>query len=420
MRITVVAVGSRGDTQPFVALAQRLSQAGHTVRVCAGDNFADFITGYGLEFAPLGVDMHYVVNVRMPEVLESGRNIIQTLRTIAREGMVWADQMWEGVQAACVDSEALVANILGVGAYNIAERRGIPLVWVYSVPMVGRTRTAPPMLFPIQRDLGPVNRLTHRLMEFGIWQAMRRPVNKWRRESRMEPLPFFGWPFDKLRGRLVPTLYGHSPAVLPKPIDWPTHYHTTGYWFLDAPEQWQPPDHLVDFLDSGPAPIYIGFGSMSNREPEEVTEIVLAALKKSGQRGLLFTGWGGVSASDMPDDVLLMERAPHDWIFPRMAGVVHHGGVGTTAAGFRAGVPTLVVPFFGDQFFWGRKAHELGVGVQPVPRKKLDGDRLATAIQQLTEDESIRQRAAHLGQRIRAEDGCGKAVGLIDRYVRIR
>lgn len=417
MRISVVAVGSRGDTQPFVALAQRLQQAGHTVRVCAGDNFEDFITGYGLEFAPLGVDMHYVVNVRMPEVLESGRNIIGALRTISREGMAWADQMWEGTQAACEDADALLANILGVGAYNIAQRRGIPLIWLYSVPMVGRTSTAPPMLFPIQRNLGPFNRLTHRLMDFGLWQVMRRPVNKWRRESQMEPLPFFGWPFNTLHGRPVPTLYGHSPAVLPPPKDWPGHFHTTGYWFLDAPDQWQPPDQLVDFLDSGPPPIYVGFGSMSNRKPEEVTDVVLAALKKSGQRGLLFSGWGGVSASDMPDDVLLMERAPHDWIFPRMAGVVHHGGVGTTAAGLRAGVPTLVVPFFGDQFYWGKKVHQLGVGPEPLPRKKLSVDRLAIALQQLAEDQSIRQRAAELGKRIREEDGTGTAVNHINRYL---
>jgi sterol 3beta-glucosyltransferase len=170
---------------------------------------------------------------------------------------------------------------------------------------------------------------------------------------------------------------------------------------------------LVEFLVAGSPPVYVGFGSMAGRNPEKVTQIVFESLARSGQRGVIATGWGGLAVSDLPDNLFKIESIPHDWLFPQMVAVVHHGGAGTTAAGLRAGKPTVICPFFGDQPFWGRRVFELGVGPEPIPHKKLSVEKLANAIQVAVSDDDIRKRAAGLGEKIRAENGIARAVDFI-------
>ncbi len=181
----------------------------------------------------------------------------------------------------------------------------------------------------------------------------------------------------------------------------------------------QPPQALVEFLQAGPPPVYVGFGSMSNSKPEETTRLVLEALAKTHQRGIILSGWGGMHANDLPDSVFMLESVPFSWLFPRMAAVVHHGGAGTTAAGLRAGVPSIVIPFFADQPFWGRRVAELGVGPTPIPLTKLTVDRLSQAIQTAVSDTAMRQRGAELGAKIQAEDGIANAVAILEKIDRL-
>ncbi|MBM3121917.1 MAG: glycosyltransferase family 1 protein, partial [Chloroflexi bacterium] len=190
--------------------------------------------------------------------------------------------------------------------------------------------------------------------------------------------------------------------------------HVTGYWFLDPSEGWRPAADLLDFLNGGPPPVYIGFGSMVHRRPEEVAALVCDALQRSGLRAVWSAGWGGLASTRLPNSVFMTGSIPHAWLFPRMAAVVHHGGVGTTAAGLRAGVPSIAIPYFGDQPFWGRRIAELGVGPKPIPRSRLTADRLALALQSATTDTGMQARAARLGEAIRAEDGIGNAVRVIE------
>ncbi|MFC1961172.1 glycosyltransferase, partial [Chloroflexota bacterium] len=410
MKITIVALGSRGDTQPYLALAIGLQQAGYQVRVCAGDDFRDFVTGYGIEFAPVGVDIQHFINTRVPQVLETGRNTFQAIRTVIHESLAYTDVMWTGIQAACDDAQIIGTNFLGIGASCIAEQRQIPIFLMHSTPLIGRTSTAPPMLFPIQRNMGSWGNLRlHDLTEFALKQGLRNPLNQWRETAGIQPLALRQrWRFDALPNLTIPMIYAHSSAVLPRPFDWLSHWHVAGYWFLDAPPEWQPPPDLLDFLQAGDSPVYIGFGSMSGRNPEQMTHLVLDALQQSEQRGILAAGWGGLSPTDLSENVYVLDEVPHSWLFPRVAAVVHHGGAGTTAAGFRAGVPSIIVPHFGDQLFWGKRAEKLGVGVRPIPRKKLTASRLAEAIRQVIDDGPMYQRASTLGEVIRTEDGIGK------------
>lgn len=191
-------------------------------------------------------------------------------------------------------------------------------------------------------------------------------------------------------------------------------YVALGKGFVE-PGDWTPPDPLVAFLEAGPPPVYVGFGSMGSRRPEETTDLILRALARAKQRAVMLSGWSGLRKADLPDTVFMLDSIPFSWLFPRAAAVIHHGGAGTTAAGLRAGVPSLVVPFFGDQFFWGRRVAALGVGPEPIPRKELTAERLAQAIERALTDQTMRRRSADLGASIEAEDGVARAVAVVQR-----
>ncbi len=192
--------------------------------------------------------------------------------------------------------------------------------------------------------------------------------------------------------------------------------HVVGYWFRPD-EPYEPPADLAAFLTDGPPPVYVGFGSMVSRDPAMLTQTVLDALAQAGQRGIILGGWAGLAQSDLPPTVLRLESVPHDWLFPQVAAVVHHGGVGTTHAGLRAGRPSVIVPFFGDQPFWADRVYALGAGPSPIPRSGLTADTLARAIDQSVSDEPMARRAADIGQQVRGEDGVGEAVALVEAFI---
>ncbi|WP_375431814.1 glycosyltransferase [uncultured Friedmanniella sp.] len=208
--------------------------------------------------------------------------------------------------------------------------------------------------------------------------------------------------------RDLPALYGFSPLVVPQPTEWCAGRKVTGYWTLPQRADWVPPNDLLDFIAAGPAPVAIGFGSMASRDPEALTALVVDAVRRAGVRAVLLSGWGGLAGS-AADDLITVEEVPHEWLYPQVAAVVHHGCAGNTGATFRAGVPAVVVPFAVDQPFWGSRVAALGTGPTPIPRKALTAPRLAAALREV-EDPALRRRAADLGVRIRAEDGVGAAV----------
>jgi sterol 3beta-glucosyltransferase len=395
MHITILAFGSRGDVQPCVALGLGLQRVGHKARLVALDQFKAFVESRGLDFFSLGVDLH-------------------DLRKAGREFKPNMERMQESFWQASRGTEAIIFSTLGINGYHVAEKLEIPCLWALTIPIYGRTRTRPALLPPLPLGSG-YNLLAHIITEQGTQQTIGRLFNSWRQARLgLPPIQLHRWPYTELRGQPVPMLYCYSPAVLPKPPDWSEHAHVTGYWFLDHPADWRPPADLVDYLESGPPPIYAGFGSIT-RDPEKTSRIVLDALRQSGQRGVMATDWGGLSQSDLPDDVFVTQPVPHDWLFPRMAAVVHHGGAGTTGAGLRAGVPSIIVPVSNDQPFWARRVNALGAGPTPISRKRLTADRLAHTIGVALRDESIRKRAAELGERIRAEDGVANAVRIINQ-----
>jgi len=419
VKVTILAVGSRGDVQPYVALGQGLAKIGHRVRLAAYLDYEPLVRRYGLDFAPLRVDLRQLLESGTLQAwLETGRN---PLAFVTYLGRMAGDMLW-GMLAdcwdACLGSDGIVFSNLGFAGYHIAERLGVPCLSAVLQPM-GRTRAFPSVTTPRVLPLGGLgNLLTHTIEEQLLWQTVREPVNRWRRETLgLRPLSWRG-PFAAVYAQRVPYLFGYSPHVLAKPADWPSWYDVTGYWFLDRPPEWQPPADLVAFLQAGPAPVYVGMGSIRPRHPNAFLALAVEALRGAGRRGVLLSGYSGNGSGRLAEDMYVVQDVPHDWLFPQMAAVVHHGGAGTTAAALRAGVPSVTIPFFADQPFWARRSQDLGVALPPLPRKGLSVQRLAAAIHDATGDADLRAHAAALGERIRAEDGVATAAKLVDQHLR--
>ena len=417
MQITIIAGGSRGDVQPYVALGKGLKEAGHTVRVLAPQDYQDLITAYGLEFFDMGGGVKTMAQSQIQDIVEQG-NILKILAVTGKGAQQLALQSATQGLVACQGSDLILAGFAGLSnGLALAEKLSIPFLQAHLMPFTP-TSEFPSVLtpqLPQTRLTRWANSLSHRFAQQMMWQMLRAADNKARAQVlKMTPAPFWG-PFASLRQESQPMIYGYSPHVIPPPADWPDYIHVTGYWFLEPPPGWEPPSDLVQFLQAGPPPVYVGFGSMLSRKPEETADLVLKALARAGQRAVLSSGWGGLKKEHVPETVCMVGSIPHSWLFPKMATVVHHGGAGTTGAGLRAGIPSIITPFFGDQPFWGHRVYELGVGPKPIPRQRLTVEHLADAIQRAVSDTAIRENAARLGERIRAEDGIARAVAIIEQ-----
>jgi UDP:flavonoid glycosyltransferase YjiC (YdhE family) len=435
MRIVIVVVGSRGDVQPCVALGAGLRDAGCDVLVAAPGPFEGFVTASGLVFTALPVDPSGLLGGAAGRAwVESGRSPIGFLRGLRDLAMPLLEPFADAVAAACTGADAIVYTTLAFPGWHVAQAAGVPAIQVAFAP-VSPTAAFPPLLFPPVfagrdpwRRTAPAalarayHRAGHVLFAQTLWLPLRARLNAWRR-SRLG-LPPAGLRSPALQverdGELL--LQAFSPTVIPPPPDWGPHVVTTGYWFLDAPVDRRPPDHVAAFVADAPPPVSIGMGSMTGRDPAGLAGIAVEALRRTGQRGVLLSGWAELGATvraAAPDDVdlLVVDELPHDWLFPRVIAAVHHGGAGTTAASLRAGTPTVVVPHFGDQPLWGDRVYALGAGPAPVPRRELTSRRLAHAISAAVHDTRIRDRAAEVGRAVRAERGVERAVERIMRIV---
>ncbi len=422
MNIFIVTVGSRGDVQPFVALGKGLKAAGHNVTLCASANFETFVTENGLTYAHMDDELITMMKSDTGRaIVEEATNVFKMLvlgfRLMKRmTPMQRAMQQDAWAAAREADPDIIIYHPKMHTAPDFAEKLGVPCMLTLPLPMLVPTSEHASFGFPQWRLGGRYNRLTHTLVLKVSEAFTRRYVKRWRKEHGLSPLPRGHDCLHTAQGAPIPVMHCYSRHVGAHPSDWPDWVTVTGYWFLDRTEDWTPPQGLVDFLDAGPPPVYVGFGSIAGRSPEQTTRTVIEALELAGARGILATGWGGLDAGDLPETVFQIDAAPHDWLFPRVGAVVHHGGAGTTAAGLRFGRPTIVCPFFADQPYWGRRVHELGVGPEPIPQKKLTAEKLAAAIADALQNADMQQKAAALAQEISTEDGIANALAFIETY----
>ncbi len=412
MRIAIVAAGSRGDVEPYIALGKGLKKAGHYVRLMSHQNFDSLVSSHGLDFSGIAGNVQEVAqSTEMSGRAEKG-SFLSVISQMKKEAEIQAVEAAKTGILTCQGMDIMLSGVGGLFmAASLAEKFRTPLLQAYYIPFTP-TGAFPSFLFPnLPKWFGGfANRLSYHIARQVIWQGFRSADTLARKQVLNLHKSSFWGPYKALDDEKLPILYGYSPSIIPPAPDWNENVHVTGFWFLDEPADWKPPDDLVDFLESGTPPIYIGFGSMSSRNPEELTNLVLSALTETKQRAIISSGWNGLSKKDVPSTVFMVDSVPFSWLFPKMAAVVHHGGAGTTHYGVRAGVPSIIVPFFGDQPFWGHRIKELGIGPEPIPRRKLTAEKLGKAIKVALSDEAMQSRASDLGSQVQAEKGVENAI----------
>lgn len=409
MRVAIETLGTRGDVQPYLALARGLMARGHEVQLAGPEQYEDLARISGVPY--VGLPGEFLALMDTPEgkaAIAGGEGFLagfKLLKYVRPMMMRLLDQEWQAVSAFRPD--AIVYHPKSIAAPFMGSALNVPIILASPLPGFTPTAAFPSPLLPF-RSLGPLNRPSHLLAMHGGQMLFAKDLKRWRTANGLNP--------RAKPARARGTIYAYSPAVLPKPADWGTDVLVSGYWFLDDPD-WLPDDALRTFLAAGPKPVYVGFGSMPGIDPNELTAFVQEALAKTGKRGLLAIGGGALAEAVLSPNIHLIKAAPHDRLLPFVSATVHHGGAGTTAASLRAGVPTTIMPFFGDQPFWGRRVKELGVGPAPLDRKTVAADALAAALVAM-DDPGMRQRAADLGDAIRNEHGVTAAIEFIEARAR--
>lgn len=414
--------GSRGDLQPYLALAYALNQAGHTAVLAGPRRFGPFAAEYGVEFAPLNdemMDLHARRDVQeilmnndqpTPEQIKLRESIANEM--LPRLYPIILDEMWE---AAADGADMIVYSHSSRQAiHQIAERLGIPHVLAPLYPHFVPSRDYPP---GVGLSSGPDNLADHE-------RAAREPldprthgmVTAWRAgtlglPSRDDEMDWRHYP----DGTPTPVIHGFSPHVLKHSEDWPEWVHTTGFWSLPAQSSWQPPADLEQFLDNGEAPLFVGFGSMRGLNPQDVGRTVLEAVRNTGNRAVVVEGWGGIKITESADDVYVATDVPYDWLFPRVKAAVHAGGTGTHNAALLAGIPQVSCPFHREQLMWAEYLQEIGVAPAPIQLRDLTAEGLTAAIRTATTDPAIARTVAELALKVGSDDGCGTAVRVLEK-----
>ena len=420
MNIVIQAVGSRGDVQPFVALGQELQTYGHRVRLATHNTFEVFVKRSNLEFYPIGGDpkelMAYMV--KNPGLIPSMKSLregdIDRKRKMITEIL---DGCWKSCVEADLDTQepfvadAIIANPPSFAHIHCAQALGIPLHMMFTMPW-SSTRAFPHPLanFKVgEIDPALINYASYGIVEFLTWQGLGDIINKFRASLDLEPVPTtVGTALAETLE--VPFTYCWSPALVPKPADWPSHIDVCGFFFREPPP-YEPPAIIVKFLEAGPPPVYVGFGSIVLEDPAKMTSLILEAVQLCGVRAIISRGWSnlGDGLPDESGDVLFIGDCDHEWLFQHVTAVVHHGGAGTAACGLKNACPTLVVPFFGDQPFWGDMIAEAGAGPRPIPHKQLSSQNLVDAIQFCLAPET-KSAARRISNQMAEEQGVKAAV----------
>lgn len=428
LHFTILTIGSRGDVQPFVALAKGLVDEGHRVRLATHAEFGPWIEQHGVEFREIGGDPAELMRI----CVENGTFTLSFFREGVTKFRGWLDDLLVSCWEACQGTDVIIENPNAIAGIHIAEALQVPYFRAFTMPW-SRTRAYPQAFaVPNKKAGGNYNYMTYVIFDKVLWTASSFQINRWRRSClTLQPTSL-----DRLEQHKTPFLYNFSPNLVPKPLDWSDWIHVTGFWFLDNPETsaskpWAPPEDLVAFIQrargNGRKVIYVGWGSITVPDPAGTTRCVVDAVRKSGVYAVLSKGWSdrlskgksapGLTASAETstaltpcEDIFQIDSAPHDWLFPQMDAACHHGGAGTLGASLRAGIPTIIKPYFGDQFFYGQQVESLGVGSCV---RNLTVDALAEAITQATQNAKQIGRAEALGREIRAEKGVENAIRAI-------
>ncbi|OJH40049.1 glycosyltransferase [Cystobacter ferrugineus] len=422
MKITVLVLGTRGDVQPFIALAIALQRRGHEVRVATSRGFADMVAHSGVRHVPVSADYEeWFQSEEGIRWMAGSDNTARFMRMLAGEG-VGIDsrlkpRMHRELLAACEGADAIVANlVIEDSAACIAEKLQVPFIPGYTMPMLPTSEFPSPFLSAHKLPLRAMNRLTHSLLETFYWQGQKRLINAWRAELGLPPTAISMR--EKLWRTGAPILHCYSSHLVPRPSDWSAANVITGPWTMPADVGVNaggvPSPELIRWLDEGPPPIYLGYWRLPLMDKAGMLRLAIEVANTLGVRFAIGASWSAeeIAALRVPESIFITRSVDHDWLFARCSATVHHGGAGTTAATLRAGLPTVICSICNDQPFWGNRVTALGVGYS-MPFKQLTAARLTQALRHI-QDGAVRARANRLGEQMRREDGTATAVRIIE------
>lgn len=401
MKIILPTIGTRGDVQPYIALALGLRKAGHNVTLATHPCMRGLVESYGVTFAPMGPDID--IGHEAAVIRANAPHWIVGFMRVMKFTFAMLEQSHAGLLNLCRGADLVIVSHSAAGRME-ADKLGLPTV---SVTLMAEA-------IPVKDPQDPfLKRVLMGLAGAGMGWLMTRPIDQIRKRAGLPPMGPTGITSEILN--LIPL----SPQISPPNPLWEPRHRLTGYWFAPAPETWAPPEDLAEFLEAGEPPVVVSLGAMAlgGEDTLQAAQITFAALQQAGVRAII-QGWDeALKQLPLPPTVFHAGSIPHDWLLPRASGLVHHGGFGTTASGFRAGIPMLVIPHIIDQFIWGNKVAQLGVGPQPIPRPKLTAENMAAALRELQSPE-MRRKAADLGAAIRTEsDGVADAVRMIEEVI---
>lgn len=419
MRVTLLALGSRGDVQPFVALAVALQEVGHAVTLAAALDYQPLVQAYHIPFAPLVGSIRQLVDREQMGVTVHG-GTSRTIWRFFRDVPPILERLLRDANRAAYGTDMLIVSSLGLLCLPYLDvAYGTPLMVAHFHPN-SPTANHPQAFFPSlahwMPGRGSYHRATYVLYKYSQALLLHTAFNRARYCNGLPSLPVRAvW--QKMKTRPPASLNAYSPYVAPPVSDADSDDQGTGFWFLPPPRNWSPSPALQAFLGAGSPPVYIGFGSIMHGEDagRRLTTTIVEALRLSGLRGIVGQGWGDVGTGELPDFCLAVDDVPHAWLFQRVAGVVHHGGAGVAAASLQAGRPSLTIPFFGDQNFWAQRLVALGAALPPLRPRELDVPTLAAALRQLVNNPSLTASAQKGAKVLAQENGLAMALALIER-----
>lgn len=417
MRVKILTVGTRGDVQPFVALGKEHMGRGHEVTICTGLNFMEFVERHGISFSPVRVDYLELTQSEEGKKMMSG-NPMAVLKNMKALVYPLMQRMLEDLWEAAKDAEVLIYHPKAFGGYDIAEKLGIPVFVGHPIPVIAPTRLFTNPALPFSTSMRWVNEWSYTMNRL-FMGAFFKMINKWRHTTLGLTTKRFLFVNDlKLRDKPIPILYGCSPQVIPYDPSWKDQVSMSGFWFLEEEEGWKPSAEMLQFLEKGSPPLAISFSSMPLKAPNQIREMLLEALSRTNQRGILITGWSGMDKSPPSSHVLSVDAIPHAWLFPRTCGVIHHGGAGTTAAVLKAGKPMIICPFSADQPFWARRMKELGVATPPLKEKEMSVETFVQRIEDVTTHPGLRRTAERIANELNHEKGLEDTADFIEEKIK--
>ncbi|KAJ7109698.1 glycosyltransferase family 1 protein [Mycena crocata] len=414
-----LTIGSRGDVQPYIALGLGLMKEGHQVTIVTHEEYKPWIESFGIKHKQAGGDPGALMKLSVENKMFSPEFFKESIQNFRP----WLDQLLLDAWESCQGADVLLESPSAMCGVHIAEALNIPYFRTFTMPWTKTAEFPHPFLSP-PVEASTFNSASYVLFSNVMWTATSGQINRWRRNT----LKIGNTDMGHLAQSKIPFIYNFSQAVVPKPLDWGDATTISGYWFLENPDgaNWAPPADLVDWMAKaradGKAIVYIGFGSITVTHPNRVTAQIVKAVLKADVRAIISKGWSARMSKgidkypevEIPPECYQLDKVPHDWLFPQIDAAVHHGGAGTTGASLRAGIPTLIKPWFGDQYLWASRVQKLGAGLR-VPN--LHSHDFSEALIKATTNRVMKEKAAAVGEKIRAEDGVRTAIHTIYTYL---